>query len=305
MIEQLKQLNILLMGGDRREVELWRLWQERGLAVSLVGFEEYPFLPQGKSSAHVKAGDNVVLIAPLSGIKAGCKVKASFAKSKSLKVLPFLERADTPIIILAGSADPELKRQLPDNTRLILTLEDEELQLLNAVPTAEGALQKAMELSPVTLHGSSAVVIGLGRCGAALARSLQGLGAAVAAVVRRRETAALAVNMGLKPYYLDEINGAVESADFVFNTVPAPVLPAAVLEKVPKGALVLDIAQSPGGVNYEAAAELGIQALFLPGLPGKASPLTAARILDQVYSRLIKDELAEIEKIREGEHCRF
>ena len=48
-------------------------------------------------------------------------------------------------------------------------LRREELCLANAVPTAEGAIRIAMEETARTLHGASALVVGYGRIGMALA----------------------------------------------------------------------------------------------------------------------------------------
>ena len=137
-------------------------------------------------------------------------------------------------ILLTGSVAAPLKEKLAAQTTLIITGDDEELTLLNAIPTAEGALQKAMELSAVTLHGSDALIFGLGRCGRALAAALLGLGARVTAVVRRAENAALAYSMGAASCPLEEAGEAAGRADFIFNTAPAPLLTAALLKKVKK-----------------------------------------------------------------------
>lgn len=51
--------------------------------------------------------------------------------------------------------------------------------IMNAVPTAEGAIQIAMEQTDVTLHGLPVLVIGHGRIGSLLARRLAALGAKV------------------------------------------------------------------------------------------------------------------------------
>ena len=152
---------------------------------------------------------------------------------------------------------------------LIITGDDAELALLNAVPTAEGAIQKAMELSDLTLHGSCCLVIGLGRCGRVLAGKLQGLGAKVTAVVRRPETAALAETMALDAVFPAQLDRIVCRAEFVFNTVPAPVLHAALIAGMLPEAVVLDLAAAPGGTDFQAAENLGIKAVLLPGLPGR------------------------------------
>ena len=70
----------------------------------------------------------------------------------------------------------------------------------------------------------------------------------------------------------------------VVNTVPAPVLGRERLEKLDRDTLVIDLASLPGGVDWKAAGELGVKAISALGLPGKESPLTAARIIrDTIY----------------------
>lgn len=276
---------IILCGGDRREIELYRCWKEAGIAVKAAGFEG---APEVESAAVEDFHDAAVLIAPLSGIKSDSSVRAIFA-AKKLDLTICLERSAPGVILLAGDVASPLKEHLAQKTRLVITGDDEELALLNAIPTAEGAIQKAMELSPVTLHGSSALIFGLGRCGRALARALLGLGARVTVVVRRRESAALAYSTGLTSCDPAGAAGAVAAADFIFNTVPAPLLTAALLKQVQREAVILDLATAPGGTDFAAAVELGLNAVLLPGLPGRVAPRTSGRILARVYRRLIEE----------------
>ena len=51
----------------------------------------------------------------------------------------------------------------------------------------------------------------------------------------------------------------LKGADFIFNTAPAMVLPKAMLGYVREDCLILDLASAPGGVDYEAAEEMGIE----------------------------------------------
>ena len=178
---------IVLVGGDRREIELCRLWQEEGLEVALAGFEKYPFIKTATDDDIARAN---VLITPLSGIKAPGTVAAAYAASQPLQIMPFLKKPAGRYLLLTGSVAPELAPHLPERACPVITADNAELATLNAIPTAEGAIQKAMELSVITLHGSKALVVGMGRCGTVLARMLQGLGARVSAAVRRPETAA-------------------------------------------------------------------------------------------------------------------
>lgn len=275
---------IIFIGGDRREIELYRLWRDEGLLIKVIGFENSPLIDHAEADDLALAN---VVITPLSGITTAGTVTAAFASESPLPALRYLGAPEGKYLLLSGSVAPEVMNALPDRAQLVLTADDPELALLNAVPTAEGAIQKAIELSEITLHNSRVLVIGLGRCGLVLARMLQGIGANVTAVVRRNETAALAFTMGIKSVYQSELSAAINEMDFIYNTAPAPVLNAAVLKKVKAEALILDLASAPGGTDFKSADALGIKALLLPGLPGKVAPRTAARILSQVYRRLI------------------
>jgi dipicolinate synthase subunit A len=53
--------------------------------------------------------------------------------------------------------------------------------------------------------------------------------------------------------------------------------------------VVIDIASAPGGVDFEAAKQLGIAAKLCPGLPGKYSPRSAGEAAAQV-ARIILEE---------------
>lgn len=286
---------IVLYGGDRRELELYRCWKEEGVNVKAAGFEQ---LPEMEEATEQERREAAVIIAPLSGIAADGGVRAPFAGEKC-DLGACLEQRTSRAILLAGSVAPSLRDKIAKRHNLIITGDDQELALLNAIPTAEGAIQEAMELSPVTLHGSSALIFGLGRCGGALARALLGLGARVTAVVRRSESAAQAYSMGAASCQLEEAGRAARQADFIFNTVPAPLLTAALLAEVGRDTIILDLASAPGGTDFTAAAQLGLQAKLLPALPGRAAPKTAGRILQAVYGRLIV-EAAGAENTQRG-----
>jgi dipicolinate synthase subunit A len=59
----------------------------------------------------------------------------------------------------------------------------------------------------------------------------------------------------------------------VFSTVPSRVIGADVLERLPKSALLVDLAAPPGGIDFEAAKQLGLKAIWGRGL-GSRAPVT-------------------------------
>ncbi len=285
-MNRLRELEAVIIGGDRREIELYRIWNRAGLNVKMLGFELCPQILQPERAGLEDLSRAAVLVFPLPGIKEDGTVPAFFTK-EPLQIKPLIEKIHPQAIILAGSVAPSILPLLAGHGKLVLTAGDQELAILNSIPTAEGAIQKAMEMSEITIHGSRALVLGLGRCGSALARVLQGLGAGVTVLVRRRESRALAENSGFKAVFKEQLAEAVAGADFIFNTVPAPLLTAPLLEKVNKEAIILDLASSPGGTDFQAAAKLELTAVLLPGLPGRVAPKSSGKFLAEVYQRII------------------
>ena len=163
----------------------------------------------------------------------------------------------------------------------------EELAVANAVPTSEGAIQIAMEELPITLHRARVLVIGYGRLGKVLAGQLKGLGALVSVAARSWTDLAWAQTCGYGVERSDQLSGWLCGYDLVINTVPAPVLGWAELSDISGGCLIIDLASKPGGVDFAAAAELGVKVIWALSLPGKTAPVTAGlAIKNTVYNIL-------------------
>lgn len=119
----------------------------------------------------------------------------------------------------------------------------------NALPTAEGAVQIALEELPVTLHGARALVLGYGRVGKLTAHRLAALGAQVTVAARSYEALAWAEAYGHAAQQLSDLSGYLCGYDLVVNTVPRRVLTRELLEELKEGCLVIDLASKPGGVG--------------------------------------------------------
>ena len=156
--------------------------------------------------------------------------------------------------------------------------------IANAVPTAEGAIQLAMEATDRTIHGSHCLVIGYGRIGRLLAERLAALGAQVSVSARRYRDLAWIDAVGCRGLRTNALAGELDRFDLIFNTVPALILDAGRLEETREDCVILELASSPGGVDFDAARRLGRRALLASGLPGKSAPRTAAAaIRDSIY----------------------
>lgn len=92
-------------------------------------------------------------------------------------LLPLLTQCRRGTVLLCGRVTDEL-HQLAKRRSLLLHsyLQQEEMALLNAVPTAEAAIELALSQLPITLWESRCLLTGFGRCAKPLARLLTAFG---------------------------------------------------------------------------------------------------------------------------------
>ena len=169
----------------------------------------------------------------------------------------------------------------------------EPMTTANAIPTAEGAIQLAMDSAPITLHGAQCLVIGFVRNGKILARKLHGLSACVTVTARKPTDLALAEAMGLQTDLTGRYLHGLSQYDFVFNTVPAPVLTEAQLNELAPDCLLMELASLPGGFSQDYCKAQGVHYLFAPGLPGRCAPKSAGAIYAQNILEDIRREEAQ------------
>lgn len=184
---------------------------------------------------------------------------------------PMLETLPAGSLVLAGQPRGDYPQ-----LRLRDYYAREEVQIENAVLTAEGAMAAAMAASERSIWKSRVLILGYGRIGRALAQRLRAMGAEVTVYARRPESRSWAEAEGCA--VLSSLPGQAEGYDFVFNTVPQPLL-----EHLPEG-LCVELASAPGGLPE------GPGLLIARGLPGKCAPRTAAEILRKAIYRILKEE---------------
>ena len=206
------------------------------------------------------------------------------------EVARILQTARPGTILLAGRPGAPLRRAAREaNLPLADYFQRPELECLNAVPTAEGCLAMLLQIRQRTIWESDFLVLGYGRVGRAVARRLGLLGGHVTVAARSAEQRANARCAGHHAEPLSALATLLPAYDTVINTIPAPILTRAMLQKLPPEALVLDLASRPGGTDFAAAAELGIRAEHALALPGKCAPRTAGTLIAQTVLAMIEE----------------
>lgn len=226
-----------------------------------------------------EAKNTDVLLLPVPTTRDGKTVFAPFSEEK-IYLDNILRLTPDKTVILSCN-------YMFENKNCIDYGKDDAYCLLNAIPTAEGALKLAIENTPFTLWGSRVLVIGYGRVGKILADRLKNLYCRVTVSARKQSDFALISANGCRFENTLDIAKKLDY-DIIFNTVDAAVIPDRAFEKC--GArLVIDLS-SKGGFNIAAAKAAGITAIKAPGLPGKTAPETAGRILAKTVKEIIESK---------------
>lgn len=269
-----------VVGGDRRQVQLARLLALDGHTVSTYALEQE--MPSNSDLTGIEGADCVIF--PLPVCSAPGVLNAPLSEEHH-PLSPILDLLLPKQLLCGGRIDPDTRSRF---ARLGLTVHDyfarEELTVANAIPTAEGAVQIAMEELPITIHGARVAVIGFGRVGKVTAQRFAALGATVTVVARSREQLAWAQVAGMISRHMNQLPQLLSDMNLVINTVPAPVLGPKELTALHPEALIIDLASAPGGVDMAAAAHAGVPVIHALALPGKVAPVTAGTYLrDTVY----------------------
>jgi len=286
-------VSIAMLGGDRRELELAKTLLQLDVDLRLVGFPSHSDLVSAKffSDPIAAVAAAKVVLAPMSNTDMEGRIVSRLDGGPPIDLTQVLPRLDKGTIVLIGVAKPIIRTLVNKHElKLVETAEVDEIAILNSIPTAEGAIQLAMEEVPYTIHGSRCLVLGFGRCGKTLALALSHLGAQVTVADRSRVQLAWADAFGLKPLPLADLINHVDF-DIIFNTIPALILTEVYLSKLDPSVLIIDLAAAPGGVDFAAANQLGIRAIHALSLPGKVAPLTAGKILSDCIPRLLEEML--------------
>ena len=284
------ELNFWVVGGDMRQAKLAELLADDGHTVHTFALERLGRLEEVEAEPDLAgAGLADCVVLPLPAVGEGSLLNAPLS-SGSHPMAEVLDALRPGQVVCAGMVGGELEALA---ARRGLVLHDyfrrEELAVANAVPTAEGALQIAMEELPVTVHGARVLVVGYGRLGRLLAHRLSGLGARVSVAARKYADLAWIEAFGYGVEHTGQLEGWLCGYDLIVNTVPARVLDAAALAELKPGCLVIDLASKPGGVDFDAAARLGVRAIWALSLPGKVAPVTAGRCIQTTIYNILRE----------------
>lgn len=279
----------LVIGGDLRQVHLANYLCQKGHSVITYGIDN-------------------------SALSCSCMQASSFSSLVHPDmhiVLPLPVTKDGTNLFITGTENPvsidELKCELlPSNTvfggvipktlgadlkylniPFYDLMADSAVAIRNGIATAEGAIANAIFESNITLHGSNVLVLGYGRCGKVLCDKLKGIGANVTICTRNPTDLALGESLGYNILPFSRLRRNISKYQFIFNTIPAPILTSDYLAKINEKTVIIDIASVPGGTDFNYAKKKGINAKLCLGIPGKTAACSSGEILAEAILNVL------------------
>ena len=287
-------MNIGILGGDLRIIFLAKMLAKDDNKIYTYGVDQKMFsntkIIECNSLKEVSENCRYI-ISSIPFTKDGENINSPFS-TKEINIKECLKiLKDTTLI--AGAIPEQVKKEAERNNIAIIDLMDiESFTILNVIPTVEGAIQIAMENTRITIHNSNCLVLGFGRIGKLLSKTLKDLGANVNVEARRDSDLAWIKLYGYKEINLNHLNEnfKMNRYDIIFNTIPSVILndeKLKILKENNNDVVIIELASKPWGIDFEKAKEYNINVVSAQGLPGKVAPLTAAKYIKETIDKII------------------
>ncbi|MCL1881802.1 MAG: hypothetical protein FWF76_06450, partial [Oscillospiraceae bacterium] len=273
--------DLIIIGGDLRFVYAANKLKKSNpnFSCAIYGFD---LLHEDvQSEAHevdfikkIEPAKNVILPLPMS---RNCDYITAPYHSGRISIPDVIANACTyDTTVFCGKACPELQELCErDSLTLCDYFEREELTVVNAGITAEGALEIIMREKAKAVLGMKILITGYGRISKILARHLHTLGANVTIAARKHADLAWAKVNGCRAVkFGDEFDSVLENFDTIVNTVPAQILTRKRLLKLREDCLIVDLASKTGVEGMElsksgSVSVAGVKVIWALSLPGK------------------------------------
>lgn len=284
-----ESMSFLILGGDDRLVELANIFLGKGYKVYTHGMEKATNCQAENIESLEEAISKCdVIVGPIPFSKEGKTVNSNYSK-EPIEIENLFSKI-TPEKKLYFGAVNKVSRELAEkySIKYVDYHMDESYQILNTIPTAEGAIALMVSETDKTVFGSNVLILGYGRIGKLLSEYAKAMGAKVYVEARKDEDLTWIKSKGMNEIHLNNLRDHIGNMDIIVNTVPSILLDESALELVKKDILILDLASLPGGVNHSYAKQIGIKSIHALGIPGKIAAKSAAEYIFETILKQLK-----------------
>ena len=295
---ELKGWVVAVIGGDLRMLEHMRQARLAGAIVQhygdVPGAEEAAGNPGARTLADAVKGARIISC-PIPGVGSDDALYAKFTAEKLYMTTEVLRGAAPGALLFTCWSTPrmiEWAKATP--VTLIDYGEDDELSILHAVPTAEGAIRTAIENTDDTLLGMNVLCFGLGRVGLCVADAFRSMKAKVSLTARNPSQLARAWTLGFDPIHLRDLSNDLRRFSLLVSSASGRVVTREIIAATRRDAVIMDLCSPPGSVDFDAAKELGRKVVWARAQAGRA-PKRAGSDEWQVLMRLVRERTPELE----------
>ena len=276
----MSDFSYLLIGGDKRQEHLYNLLSYKNKKVDTI-FTNNKF-DTLESLNKINISDIIIL--PVPSTTDGTTLYAPNLNEK-IELNAIMERISNNAILFTGGENNLFTASRAK--KVVNLLSDEVMTIKNAMATVEAAIAIAIENTEHTIFGSEVLITGYGRIGKILADYLLALKAKVCVCARSEIARTNAELSGAKTIGFDKLKDSLHNYKIIINTVPMLLFKKEELKRINSNALVIDLASKPGGIDFISAKELGLNTIHALSLPGKYSPQSAAKFIEEAINRTI------------------
>ncbi len=193
-------------------------------------------------------------------------------------------------LVIAGSITANIRKNFEDaHLKYIDIMDIEELQIQNALLTAEGAIYYAKQSFERTIHGARIAILGFGRIGKILAYLLHSQGAKITVCARKDTDYVWSRLIGFDGLKIKKtgIKGIGNKFDIIFNTIPNRIMDAGFAKGVGRGTVIIDLASYPFGIDEELVKKYDLNYRRELSIPGRYAPKSAGEIMGKTIMDIL------------------
>lgn len=258
-------MNIYIIGEDNRTIKLREIYKEK--------------------ISKIEEAD--IILCPIPFSKDGNMINSS-----DISINQLIDKVkNSNKLLVSGAINQNVINKLKENNIDVIDIMDyEEFSIKNAIATSEGAIKKAIEMTDFTLNSSNILILGFGRIGKCLSRNLSGFGAKIYCEARKKKDIALIKSMGYNDVDLKDLDIVLPKMNIIFNTIPSMILDKSKVELLNENACVIDLASTPGGVDFEELYKRKIKTSWYLSVPSVDSPYSAALYIKETLDDILGEE---------------
>ena len=279
---------VVILGGDNRQIELYKLFRKEGYNTSLFGFDAID--KDSDRNVYQKLQECDYLFLPIPYKTNRGLIKMPFSK-KSFTLHDVQAVLKEDCVVLLGKSDSESEYFL--NLRSLKFwdfLKDENFLVENARLTAEAALAIAMLRNTKSLNDCKVSILGFGRISKQLIRLLNAFNCPIYVTTRRNMDESNENLNGGGFIHTNRALKAVNKADIVFNTIPKIIFDEKKMTEVKANVTIFELSSYPYVFDMDYARAKGMDIRIEAGLPGRFFPKSAAKAIYKSFKTFMNGE---------------